>query len=54
MVWLPAASNGTTGRVVSRNSPRSFVKPRSATTETGNADENVNVPNTESLPLKGG
>src|SRR5690349_1055872 len=43
---------GTTGSVVIRNSPRSFVKPRRAITPTGTEEVKLKVPITE-RPLNG-
>ena len=43
----------TTGRVVIRNSHRSFVKPRSATTATGTSETKVNDPFNGATPLNG-
>src|SRR5688572_20772416 len=48
-----AAVSGLTGKVVSRNSDRSFVSPRKATTATGTSELNVNVPLTDDPPLNG-
>src|SRR5437016_1727924 len=51
--WPTGAANSDTGKVVTRNSERSFVKPRKAITDTGSVDVKVNVPLTEVPPLKG-
>ena len=50
-VSVDADASGATGSVVIRNSDRSFVNPRNATTATGTSEVNVNVPPTE-VPLK--
>ena len=42
-----------TGRVVKRNSERSFTSPRRAVTETGFDEVNVNEPANVDAPLKG-
>ena len=47
------ALRSATGSVVTRNSRRSFVSPRSAMTEIGTEELNVNVPPTEEPLLKG-
>src|SRR5262245_65883622 len=43
-----------TGKVVTRNSPRSFVKPRRAVIAKGNEEVSVIVPSKPAAPLNGG
>src|SRR6267143_4020545 len=47
------APRSTTGRVVIRNSDRSFVYPRNAVTATGTEELKVKVPLMDEGPLKG-
>src|SRR4051812_7207719 len=50
----PVVTKGETGNVVIRNSFRSFVRPRSATTETLCGDVKVKLPSTVLARLNGG